>query len=93
MPRAVGTDLLKQRSITQRSDTNNELKFKVEEQEGIPVAEQRLVFGGKQLMDDRTVKDCDIHDQSVVFLVLAVKGACTPIFWSPHLLFVTALLV
>ena len=51
-----------------------DLKSKVEEKEGISVDQQRFIYAGKQLEDDRTVKDYDIRDQSVISLVLRLTG-------------------
>jgi Ubiquitin family len=42
--------------------------------EGIQVDQQRLIFSGSQLADDRTVKDYDIQDGSALLLVLRLRG-------------------
>jgi len=42
--------------------------------EGTPVDEQRLLFGQKQLEDDRTLEDYGIQNESTVFVVLRLKG-------------------
>lgn len=36
----------------------------------------RLIFGGKQMSDDRTAKDYNIEGGSVLHLVLALRGGC-----------------
>ncbi len=47
---------------------------KVEEKEGIPPPQQRLIFGGKQMTDTATVKDYNIEGGATLHLVLALRG-------------------
>lgn len=50
------------------------IKERVEEKEGIPPAQQRLIFGGKQMSDDKSVSEYSIEGGSVLHLVLALRG-------------------
>jgi ubiquitin-like protein Nedd8 len=50
------------------------IKERVEEKEGIPPPQQRLIFGGKQMTDDRVAVEYGIEGGSVLHLVLALRG-------------------
>ncbi|XP_062002977.1 ubiquitin-NEDD8-like protein RUB2 [Rosa rugosa] len=56
------------------TDTIDRIKERVEEKEGIPPVQQRLIYAGKQLGDDKTAKDYNIEGGSVFHLVLALRG-------------------
>ncbi|XP_057548882.1 ubiquitin-NEDD8-like protein RUB2 [Amaranthus tricolor] len=56
------------------NDTIDRIKERVEEKEGIPPVQQRLIYAGKQLADDKTAKDYNIEGGSVLHLVLALRG-------------------
>ncbi|KAI8615239.1 ubiquitin-related domain-containing protein [Chytriomyces sp. MP71] len=56
------------------NDTVARIKDRVEEKEGIPPAQQRLIFGGRQMNDDKTATDYNIEGGSVLHLVLALRG-------------------
>jgi hypothetical protein len=50
------------------------VKEMIQEKEGMPPDEQRLIFNGKQLQGGRTVQDYGVRDKGTFHLVLRLRG-------------------
>ncbi len=56
------------------SDTIESIKAKIQDKEGIPPKKHRLIFGRKELEDNKTMIDYNILSHNILHLVLRIRG-------------------
>lgn len=65
------------------TDKIERIKERIDEKEGIPPPQQRLIFSGKQMNDEKKVSEYKITGGAVLHLVLALRGGWEMFHFSP----------
>jgi ubiquitin len=60
--------------LVEEDESIRVVKEKLKDKEGVPVDEQRLIYGGHELKEDRTLKDYGIGREATLHFVLRLPG-------------------
>ncbi|CAM0947467.1 unnamed protein product [Alopecurus aequalis] len=63
--------------VVHSTDTIHDVKSKIWAEEGIPVEQQRLNYGGELMENSHTLENCNILEESTLHLILRLGGRCS----------------
>ena len=60
--------------VVRKEDSVQDLKEKIRDKEAVPPDDQQIIYGGKQLQDNKTLSDYDISKDATLHLVIRLRG-------------------